>query len=57
MRKMSSSGNISARNAVELLRGGQVAPKWLFNNHARVFIQFRGAQSVNHSLKKRGRNC
>ena len=56
MRKIESSGNTAARNAVELPRGSQVASERLFDNDARILGQICGSQTLDHHLKERGRN-
>ncbi len=44
------------RDLVEFLCGGQVTPKWLFDNDARMLGQLRGAEPANHRLEERRRN-
>jgi len=47
---------LRSRNVVEFPRGGQVAPKRLFDNDARMLGQFRGAKPFDHRLEERGRD-
>ena len=56
MRKMRIFRKHCPRHLVELLRGGQVTSKRLFDNDARMFGQFGGAEFFDHHLEERGRD-
>ena len=44
------------RHLVELSCGGEVAPEWLFDNHARVISQFRSTEAFDHRFEERRGN-
>ena len=55
MRKMASSGKAAPCDAVELARGGEVAPEGLLDDHARLCRQPGPGQPLDHGRKQRRR--